>query len=296
MAAAVGEAPHADPVGVDLVERLGEGDRVPVVLDLRVGVDVLTARSVARPEVPVVEENRREPGVGELLSDVRLHELLDVAPASGHDDRGERAVAIVGRVQPAANGLAATPELDVAPHLAPLTARGGGSRRRSARRPAGTRPRAAGEYGTGLSAVAMRQASSRSPRPSSVMRAMTSPAQPPVSGPSSTTTIRFVFATEASTVGMSRGRSVLQIDDLRRDPVRGEQVGRLQRLVHPVHRGDDRDVRALAGDPGHADGHEVAIDVAGDPVQALVLEEEHRVVVADRRPQQALRVRRSGRA
>ena len=116
VAAAVGETPHADPVGVDLVERLGEGDGVAVVLDLRVGVDVLAARPVARSEIAVVEEDRCEPGVGELLCDVRLHELLDVAPAPGHDDRGEGPAAAVRRVQPAANGLATARELDVAPH------------------------------------------------------------------------------------------------------------------------------------------------------------------------------------
>ena len=68
MAAAVGDAPHPDPVGVDLGERLGEGDGVAVVLDLGVGVDVLTAPPVARTQVAVVEEDGRQAGVGERLA------------------------------------------------------------------------------------------------------------------------------------------------------------------------------------------------------------------------------------
>src|SRR4051812_33434837 len=53
----------------------------------------------------------------------------------------------------------------------------------------------------------MRHASSRSPSPSSVTAASSSPAQPP-RGPSSTTTSRLVFSTERSTVAASSGRSV----------------------------------------------------------------------------------------
>ena len=57
----------------------------------------------------------------------------------------------------------------------------------------------------------------------------TSPAHPPVSGPSSTTTIRFVFTTEASTVGMSSGRSVLRSMTSDEMPVCDKDVSRLQR-------------------------------------------------------------------
>ena len=44
--------------------------------------------------------------------------------------------------------------------------------------------------------------------PSSATAASTSPAQPPVRGPSSTTTSRLVFATDARIVAPSSGRSV----------------------------------------------------------------------------------------
>ena len=62
-------------------------------------------------------------------------------------------------------------------------------RRRSAPRPGRNASSSGGLYGIGVSGVAMRQASSRSPSACSVTRASTSPAQPPVSGPSSTTTM-----------------------------------------------------------------------------------------------------------
>src|SRR6187200_382909 len=65
-----------------------------------------------------------------------------------------------------------------------------------------------GLYGIGVSGVAMRHASSRWPSPCSTTEASTSPAHPPVSGPSSTTTIRFVFRTDATTVSRSNGLSV----------------------------------------------------------------------------------------
>ena len=114
-------------------------------------------------------------------------------------------------------------------------------------------------------------------------RARTSPAHPPVSGPSSTTTMRFVFATEASTVGMSSGRSVRRSMTSAAMPSAGELIGRLERLVHAVHRGDDRDVRALAARRRPAERHGLAVDLARDAVEPLVLEEEHRVVVPDGR-------------
>ena len=82
-----------------------------------------------------------------------------------------------------------------------------GLRRQSGRHPGGTRPRAAASRGPGsrpsLSA-------SRRDRQDPRLPARTLPAQPPVSGPLSTTAIRFVLATEARTVGMSSGRSVLR--------------------------------------------------------------------------------------
>src|SRR6185369_4746303 len=62
-----------------------------------------------------------------------------------------------------------------------------------------------GLYGIGVSAVASRQASSSEPSACSVTRAMTSPAQPPLSGPSSTTSRRVVRSTDAITVSMSSG-------------------------------------------------------------------------------------------
>ena len=65
---------------------------------------------------------------------------------------------------------------------------------------------------------------------------------------------------------------------------------RLQRLVHHHPVGDDRRVRAFLDDPRLADRH-LVVPVGhrslDRPVHLLVLEEEHRILVADRGPQQA---------
>ena len=66
--------------------------------------------------------------------------------------------------------------------------------------------------------------------------------------------------------------------------------------MHPAHRGDDGDVRSFPRDASDPDGHEIVFDVAHDPVQPLVLEEEHRVVVTDRRSEKSLGVGWSRRA
>ena len=89
-----------------------------------------------------------------------------------------------------------------------------------------------------------------------------------------------------------------QVDDLDADAVVGDPVGRLERVVRHQPVGDDRDLRARVGDLGLAERDRVVGvgDVAADrAVHLLVLEEQHRVVVADRRAQQAAGVVRRGR-
>ena len=105
----------------------------------------------------------------------------------------------------------------------------------------------------------MRQASSRSPRPCSVTEASTSPAQPPVSGPSSTTTMRFVFSTDARTVSTSNGRSVRRSITSTDTPSCSSALGRLEAVVDALHRGDERDVAALADDRRLAEPAGVAV-------------------------------------
>jgi hypothetical protein len=116
VAAAVGQPPDPDPLGIDLLEGLGEGDRVAVVLDLQMGVDVLAARAVAVPEVAVVEQDGGVPGAREHLRVGGLDDLLHVAPAPRHHHDGEGASALVGRVEPAPHRVGAARELDVAAH------------------------------------------------------------------------------------------------------------------------------------------------------------------------------------
>ena len=148
-----------------------------------------------------------------------------------------------------------------------------------------------GLYGIGEFGVVMRQASSRSPRPCSVTSASTSPAQPPVSGPSSTTAMRFVFCTERQDRLDVERPERSQVDHLGRDALLGEQVRGGQAVVDALHRADERDVVAFANDRGLPERQRLAAACRpGHRVQALVLEEDHRVVVADRGLQQPLRV------
>ncbi len=105
----------------------------------------------------------------------------------------------------------------------------------------------------------------------------------------------------ASTASRSHGHDRAQVDDLGRDVVlvRG-LLGRRAGGVHHRAPGDEREVVALAratratpnGTVYVALGH-LVLDAA---VEVLVLEVEHRVLVADRLDQQALGVRRRRRA
>ena len=67
-------------------------------------------------------------------------------------------------------------------------------------------------------------------------------------------------------------------------------VGGLVGKLHHAAEGDDGDVVALAGHVGLAEGDRIGLvrDLLLHVVQGLVLEEDHRVVVADRLDQQAL--------
>ena len=64
---------------------------------------------------------------------------------------------------------------------------------------------------------------------------------------------------------MSSGRSVLRSITSAAIPSADERLGRLQRLVDAVHRGDDRDVRSFPRDASDPDRHELAVDIADDP-------------------------------
>ena len=57
-------------------QRLGERDGVAVIADLLPGIDFLPRLAVAGAEVPVVEHQRAEPGVGERLGEpIEIHLL-----------------------------------------------------------------------------------------------------------------------------------------------------------------------------------------------------------------------------
>ena len=90
VAAGVAAAPDADPAGVGLGQGDRVGDGVPVVADLRPGVDLQTGRPVAVAEVPVVEDQRVQSVRGEHLGELVQVHLLDRGEAVGHDDRRGR--------------------------------------------------------------------------------------------------------------------------------------------------------------------------------------------------------------
>ena len=151
------------------------------------------------------------------------------------------------------------------------------------------------EYGIGTSAPVTRWiGASRSSKACSWMSAARFAPTPPCGQPSSTMTQRFVLRTEARIVSRSSGRSVrgsmtsasmlvLLAERLRR--ARGGQR-------HPRDP-DDRHVVALAADRGLAEADGVVLvvgNLAALAVEVLVLDEDDRVVVADRGLQQALGV------
>ena len=99
--------------------------------------------------------------------------------------------------------------------------------------------------------------------------------------------------TLSTTVSWSSGRRVRRSIDLGLDALLGQFLGRLQREADHARVGGDGDVLALAADLGLADRHQPVLDLRHVEllaVEHLVLEEDHRVRVADRGLQQALGV------
>ena len=90
-----------------------------------------------------------------------------------------------------------------------------------------------------------------------------------------------------------------QIEHLGLDPVRRQHLGRSERLADHARERDDGDVLAGAQNGGLADGYDM-IDVIRDfealAVEQLVLQKNDGIGIADRDPEQPLRVgRRIGR-
>ena len=90
-----------------------------------------------------------------------------------------------------------------------------------------------------------------------------------------------------------------QVDDLDRQPVFLLQLlGRVQRFPDARRVGDDRQILALARRAGLADRDDVITRrhrLLDATVEILVLEEEHAVVIANRRLEESLGVARGGR-
>src|SRR5262249_53266654 len=88
---AVRDAPGCDPLRIDIGQAFQVRERVPIVLDLPPGVDVLPWLAGTSAERGVVEEEGRETRLAEDACEVRLGQLLDVAPPSRHHNAWVRA-------------------------------------------------------------------------------------------------------------------------------------------------------------------------------------------------------------
>jgi hypothetical protein len=128
------------------------------------------------------------------------------------------------------------------------------------------------------------------------MTAAISAPAPKLPGASCTMTSRPVFSTDSTRVSVSSGLSVATSMTSQLMPS-SRQVGRTQRLVSHGAPGHQRDVVALAQGEAHIQRQRLAVVrhlLLLQPVDALGLEEDHRVGVADGRQQQAVGARRRG--
>ena len=107
---------------------------------------------------------------------------------------------------------------------------------------------------------------------------------------SSTTTTRPVSDAVSRIVSLSSGDVVRGSTTVQLTPALGQVVSRLVGEVHHSPEGDNGRIVALAGDVRLAEGNGVGLVRHLDllVVHGLVLEEDHRIVVADRLDQQAL--------
>jgi len=94
------------------------------------------------------------------------------------------------------------------------------------------------------------------------------------------------------------GSEAAKVEDLRLDASGRELCRGIERRVHHRAERDDRQVLSFAPDGGFPDGHDVVLvgHLVFDPaIEVLVLEVQHRIVVPNRRLQQALRIVRGRR-
>ena len=149
-------------------------------------------------------------------------------------------------------------------------------------------------YGTGVSSERRgRSGASRYSNASSAMSAASSPPMPPVRVASCSSSDAAGLRDRRQDRLASSGARVRRSRTSACDAVGLEPRRRLERRVDHRAVGDDRQVVARAPDRALPMRHDVVLvrQVVLDPaVEVLVLEEEHRVVVADRRLEQALGV------
>ena len=111
VAAAHRGAEGRDPSGVDSRQPAGAGDRRPPVIELAGGgEEVGLAGAVA--EAAVIEDKRRDPGVGEALGEGPEAVAAGSRQAVGHHHRG-RVPASGRRIEPGGAAVSLRPELEI---------------------------------------------------------------------------------------------------------------------------------------------------------------------------------------
>src|SRR5260370_26294059 len=100
MPASVAGAPDADTVLIDLGQAAGIGDRVPVVADLVVGVDLKPGLTVAASAIAVIVDKDGEAILDEDLGVLVEEHLLGARETVSHDDRWNRLLPAVRHVEP----------------------------------------------------------------------------------------------------------------------------------------------------------------------------------------------------
>ena len=158
-----------------------------------------------------------------------------------------------------------------------------------------------GQYATGVSSAATRfTGASRYSKSSSAMRAAISAPKPHVSWSSCATIDAVGLLHCLGDAVPVVGHDGAKVDHHRADAVLLGLLRREQGSLHQRAIGEDDDIGAFAADRGlaerdHVLGARILALVVGLAVQVLVLEEQHRIVAADRGAEQArsvLRVRR----
>src|SRR5580698_11481803 len=116
MPTAVARSPYTDTGGVNFRMATDPGDCVAIVAHLLPRIDFLTRLAVARAEVAIIVNQRREAGLAEDLGEAIEVHFLDGGKAVRHHDRGHGPLGAIGQIKPSAESSTFGVEFDVTAH------------------------------------------------------------------------------------------------------------------------------------------------------------------------------------